>query len=87
MNFFFNNVPKYNLSLFLLAKRLYLQLGMLETPYIQTHQVLIFSLNPRCIGATTLDEYRQFIEKDGALDRRLAKIRSICEGSIFTDVL
>jgi len=27
-----------------------------------------------CIGATTLDEYRQFIEKDGALDRRFQKI-------------
>lgn len=24
----------------------------------------------QCIGATTLDEYRQYIEKDGALDRR-----------------
>lgn len=28
----------------------------------------------QCIGATTLDEYRQFIEKDGALDRRFQKI-------------
>ena len=27
-----------------------------------------------CIGATTLDEHRQFIEKDGALDRRFQKI-------------
>ena len=27
-----------------------------------------------CIGATTLDEYRKHIEKDGALDRRLQKI-------------
>ncbi len=27
-----------------------------------------------CIGATTLDEYRKFIEKDGALDRRFQKI-------------
>ena len=27
-----------------------------------------------CIGATTLDEYRQYIEKDGALDRRFQKI-------------
>ena len=24
----------------------------------------------QCIGATTLDEYRQSIEKDGALERR-----------------
>src|SRR2546430_3109841 len=24
----------------------------------------------QCIGATTLDEYRQYIEKDGALERR-----------------
>ncbi|PIS27542.1 MAG: Clp protease ClpC [Candidatus Marinimicrobia bacterium CG08_land_8_20_14_0_20_45_22] len=27
-----------------------------------------------CIGATTLDEYRKFIEKDGALERRFQKI-------------
>ncbi len=28
----------------------------------------------RCIGATTLDEYRQYIEKDAALERRFQKI-------------
>lgn len=28
----------------------------------------------QCIGTTTLDEYRQFIEKDGALERRFQKI-------------
>ena len=28
----------------------------------------------QCIGATTLAEYRQYIEKDGALDRRFQKI-------------
>merc|ERR1711879_333768 len=28
----------------------------------------------QCIGATTLDEYRQHIEKDGALERRFQKI-------------
>ncbi|HNG89937.1 MAG TPA: ATP-dependent Clp protease ATP-binding subunit, partial [Saprospiraceae bacterium] len=28
----------------------------------------------QCIGASTLDEYRQYIEKDGALDRRLQKV-------------
>jgi len=27
----------------------------------------------QCIGASTLDEYRQYIEKDGALDRRLKR--------------
>ena len=27
-----------------------------------------------CIGATTMDEYRKYIEKDGALDRRFQKI-------------
>lgn len=27
-----------------------------------------------CIGATTLDEYRQYIEKDAALDRRFAPV-------------
>ena len=29
----------------------------------------------RLIGATTLNEYREFIEKDGALERRLQKIK------------
>ena len=28
----------------------------------------------KCIGATTLNEYRKFIEKDGALERRFQKI-------------
>jgi len=28
----------------------------------------------RCIGATTLDEYRKYVEKDGALERRFQKV-------------
>ena len=28
----------------------------------------------QCIGATTIDEYRKFIEKDGALERRFQKL-------------
>ncbi|RKY47095.1 MAG: ATP-dependent Clp protease ATP-binding subunit, partial [Candidatus Neomarinimicrobiota bacterium] len=28
----------------------------------------------QCIGATTLDEYRKYIEKDGALERRFQKV-------------
>ncbi|KAK3582602.1 hypothetical protein CHS0354_024156 [Potamilus streckersoni] len=28
----------------------------------------------QCIGATTLDEYREYIERDGALDRRFQKV-------------
>ena len=28
----------------------------------------------QCVGATTLDEYRQHIEKDGALERRFQKV-------------
>lgn len=28
-----------------------------------------------CIGATTLDEYRQYIEKDAALERRFQKVQ------------
>jgi ATP-dependent Clp protease ATP-binding subunit ClpC len=28
----------------------------------------------QCIGATTLDEYRQYVEKDSALDRRFAPV-------------
>jgi ATP-dependent Clp protease ATP-binding subunit ClpC len=28
----------------------------------------------QCIGASTLDEYRQYIEKDGALDRRFQRV-------------
>ena len=30
--------------------------------------------NLRCIGATTIDEYKEFIEKDRALDRRFQKV-------------
>jgi ATP-dependent Clp protease ATP-binding subunit ClpB len=29
----------------------------------------------RCIGATTLDEYRKYIEKDPALERRFQQVR------------
>src|SRR5690625_6888109 len=28
-----------------------------------------------CIGATTLDEYRQYIEKDAALERRFQRVQ------------
>ena len=28
----------------------------------------------RCIGATTLDKYRKFIEKDPALERRFQQV-------------
>ncbi|MDA6840322.1 hypothetical protein OSL57_26760, partial [Escherichia coli] len=28
----------------------------------------------RCVGATTLDEYRQYIEKDPALERRFQSV-------------
>jgi len=27
-----------------------------------------------CVGATTLDEYRKYIEKDAALERRFQKV-------------
>lgn len=39
----------------------------------------------QCIGATTLDEYRQFIEKDGALERRFQKI--MVEATNFNQTL
>ena len=39
----------------------------------------------QCIGATTLDEYRQFIEKDGALERRFQKI--MVEATNFDETL
>lgn len=29
----------------------------------------------QCIGATTMDEYRNSIEKDGALERRFQKVQ------------
>ena len=28
-----------------------------------------------CVGATTLDEYREYIEKDAALERRFQKVQ------------
>lgn len=39
----------------------------------------------QCIGATTLDEYRQFVEKDGALERRFQKV--IIEPTNFEQTL
>ncbi len=35
----------------------------------------------RCIGATTLDEYRNYIEKDAALERRFQPIQ-VCEPAV-----
>ena len=32
----------------------------------------------RCIGATTLTEYRKYIEKDPALERRFQQVRADC---------
>jgi ATP-dependent Clp protease ATP-binding subunit ClpC len=39
----------------------------------------------QCIGATTLDEYRQNIEKDGALERRFQKV--VVDGSTISETL
>jgi ATP-dependent Clp protease ATP-binding subunit ClpC len=39
----------------------------------------------QCIGATTLDEYRQYIEKDGALERRFQKV--IVEPTTVTETI
>lgn len=41
--------------------------------------------NMQCIGATTLDEYRKTIEKDGALERRFQKV--IVEPTTADDTL
>ncbi|NGX34582.1 MAG: Negative regulator of genetic competence ClpC/MecB [Candidatus Anoxychlamydiales bacterium] len=45
----------------------------------------------QCIGATTIDEYRKFIEKDAALERRFQKIQvvppSIDESKLILDGL
>ncbi len=35
----------------------------------------------RCVGATTLDEYRKYIEKDKALERRFQPVQ-VCEPSV-----
>ena len=32
----------------------------------------------RCIGATTINEFRKYIEKDPALERRFQQVRGIC---------
>ena len=39
----------------------------------------------QCIGATTLDEYRQSIEKDGALERRFQKV--LVEPTTFEETI
>ena len=38
-----------------------------------------------CIGATTLNEYRKYIEKDGALERRFQKVK-VSEPSIIDTI-
>jgi ATP-dependent Clp protease ATP-binding subunit ClpC len=40
----------------------------------------------QCIGATTLDEYRQYIERDGALERRFAPV-FVEEPTVDTTIL
>ena len=37
-------------------------------------QIILFIDELHCIGATTLDEYRQYIEKDAALERRFQTV-------------
>jgi ATP-dependent Clp protease ATP-binding subunit ClpC len=39
----------------------------------------------QCIGASTLDEYRMYIEKDGALDRRFQKVM-VEQPSVFETI-
>ncbi len=38
-----------------------------------------------CIGATTLNEYRKYIEKDGALERRFQKVQ-VSEPTVFDTI-
>ena len=46
--------------------------GSLDASNIFKHALARGEL--QCIGASTLDEYRMYIEKDGALDRRFQKV-------------
>jgi len=39
----------------------------------------------QCIGATTLDEYRKYIEKDAALERRFQQVH-VREPSVQTTI-
>ena len=43
--------------------------SLTHSPRHPTCALLSSCLQLRCIGATTLDEYRQYIEKDPALER------------------
>ena len=45
----------------------------LLSPSKVNHCLLYTSLH--CIGATTLDEYRKYIEKDAALERRFQPVQ------------
>ncbi|PHT65981.1 hypothetical protein T459_30406 [Capsicum annuum] len=42
---------------------------------IAESEQLSFCQQPKCIGATTLDEYRKHIEKDPALERRFQPVK------------
>ena len=39
----------------------------------------------RCIGATTLNEYRKYIEKDSALERRFQPVMVKHDTVLFRD--
>ena len=41
----------------------------------------------QCIGATTLAEYRKYIEKDSALDRRFQSVKEVEAPSVEDTVL
>ena len=53
-----------------------LALARLKAPWMpETCQALLARGELHCIGATTLDEYRKYIEKDAALERRFQTVQ------------
>ena len=36
-----------------------------------------------CVGATTLDEYREYIEKDAALERRFQPVIDVYKRQLY----
>ncbi len=73
-----NKVKKSNGKIIIFIDELHLIVGAGKTQGAMDASNLLKPLlargELRCIGATTLSEYREYIEKDGALERRYQKV-------------
>lgn len=74
-----NTITKSNGNIILFIDEIHMLVGAGKTQGAMDAANLLKPLLARgelhCIGATTLDEYRQYIEKDSAFERRMQKVQ------------